>query len=90
MYGHAQQQEITFLGTFNEKGNFTYSHADKKLFLTYALFRTHFFVRTFSYALFRTHFLDALFRAWTVAPSVGVFSKLTTKPTKPSKPTENK
>jgi hypothetical protein len=46
-----------------------------------ALFRTHFFVRTFSDALFRTHFFvrifsDALF--WT--PSVGLFSKLATKP----------
>jgi hypothetical protein len=35
-------------------------------------------------------FSDTLFSAWTVAPSVGLFSKLTTKPTKPSKPTENK
>jgi hypothetical protein len=34
-------------------------------------------------------FSDALFKAWTVAPSVGLFSKLTTKPTKSSKPTEN-
>jgi hypothetical protein len=34
-------------------------------------------------------FSDVLFKAWSVAPSVGVFSKLTTKPTKPSKPTEN-
>jgi hypothetical protein len=31
---------------------------------------------------------DALFMAWTVAPSVGLFNKLTTKPTKPSKQTE--
>jgi hypothetical protein len=30
---------IFFLRTFNEKGNFTYSHADKK-YLT--LFQTHF------------------------------------------------
>jgi hypothetical protein len=35
-------------------------------------------------------FSDVLFSAWTVAPSVGLFSKLTTKPTKPSKPTEYK
>jgi hypothetical protein len=34
-------------------------------------------------------FSYALFKAWTVAPSVGLFGKLTTKPTKPSKPTEN-
>jgi hypothetical protein len=34
-------------------------------------------------------FSDALFKAWIVAPSVGLFSKLTTKPTKPSKSTEN-
>jgi hypothetical protein len=31
-----------------------------------------------------------LFRTLTVAPSVSLFSKLTTKPTKPSEPTENK
>jgi hypothetical protein len=31
-----------------------------------------------------------LFRTLTVAPSVGQFSKLTTKPTKPSKLTKNK
>jgi hypothetical protein len=54
-----------FLGTLNEKGNFT--------------------MRTRS-----NSFSDALFRAWTVAPSVDLFSKLTRKPTKPSKPTENK
>jgi hypothetical protein len=36
---------------------------------------------SFSYALFRT---------LTVAKSVGMFSKLTTKSIKPSKPTENK
>jgi hypothetical protein len=35
-------------------------------------------------------FLDALFRTLTMVPSVGLFSKLTIKPTKPSKPTENK
>jgi hypothetical protein len=34
-------------------------------------------------------FSDALFKAWIVAPSVGLLSKLTTKPAKPSKPTEN-
>jgi hypothetical protein len=39
------------------------------------LFRTHFFGRTFS---------DALFKAWTVVPSVGLVSKLTTKLTKPA------
>jgi hypothetical protein len=27
-------------------------------------------------------FSDVLFKAWTVVPSVGLFSKLTTKPTK--------
>jgi hypothetical protein len=59
--------------TLNEKGNITYSFSD-------ALFRTHFFVRTFS---------DALFKSCTVASSVGLFSKLTTNPTKPGKPTEN-
>jgi hypothetical protein len=35
-------------------------------------------------------FLDALFWSWTVAPYVGLFSKLPAKATKPSKPTENK
>jgi hypothetical protein len=29
-------------------------------------------------------FWDALFKPWTVAPSVGLFSKLSTKPTKPA------
>jgi hypothetical protein len=29
-------------------------------------------------------FSDALFKAWTVAPSIGLFSKLTKKPTKPA------
>jgi hypothetical protein len=31
-------------------------------------------------------FSDAFFRSLTVAPSVGLFSKSATKPTKPSKP----
>jgi hypothetical protein len=56
--------------------------------------RSNFFGRTFSYVLFRMHFFvrtfsDALFKTWTVAPSLGLSSKLRTKSTQPSKPTEN-
>jgi hypothetical protein len=53
----------------------------KSDFSSHVLFRTHFFGRAFS---------DALFRTLTMAPSVGLFSKLTMKPTKPSESTENK
>jgi hypothetical protein len=42
-------------------------------------------------ALFHTHFFGRIFQGMDrAAPSVGLFSKSTTKPTKPSKPTENK
>jgi hypothetical protein len=43
----------------------------------------------FSDTLFRTHFFGRTFQGMDRDTSVGLFSKLTTKPTKPGKPTEN-